>query len=627
MPEAAQGLLWLVPAAPLAGFLVLALAGRRLSRRGVATVATGSVLLAGLATSLAAVAYLGQPAREGWRLALWPWIEAGALRGEVALRLDGLSLVMALVVTVVGFLIHLYATESMEEEAGYARFFAYLNLFVGAMLVLVLADDLLLLYMGWEGVGLCSFLLIGFWYRDPETVRAARKAFVVTRVGDAAMAVGLLLLATGLGTLRLTELGPAAEATWGAGSPALLLAAGLLLAGAVGKSAQLPLQVWLPDAMAGPTPVSALIHAATMVTAGVYLLARTHALFLLAPPVMTAVALLGAATLLLAGGSALFQHDVKRVLAYSTISQLGYMFVALGVGAFSAAIFHLLTHAFFKALLFLVAGVVIDAFHHEHDLRRMGGLGRHRPLLFVLALTGAGALAGVPLVTAGFFSKDAILWRAWGSGPAGPWLWGAGVLGAFLTAVYIFRWLALAFLGPAPSEPARRPGARIVVPLVVLATLSVLAGWIETPALLGGAHLLGDVLGPALPAAGHEAGSHALEAGLMAVAALAALAGIAAGLAWARRRPAEDRGELAIARLLRAGWGFDRVYDALFVRPLAFVAELVGREPADRLWNAVAGLTRAASRLLAPSQSGELRRYAALIAAGAALLLAWGILR
>jgi NADH-quinone oxidoreductase subunit L len=610
----------------LAGFLLLALAGRRLSRRGVATVATGSVLLAGLATSLAAVAYLGQPAREGWRLALWPWIEVGALRGEVALRLDGLSLVMALVVTVVGFLIHLYATESMEEEPGYARFFAYLNLFVGAMLVLVLADDLLLLYLGWEGVGLCSFLLIGFWYRDPETVRAARKAFVVTRVGDAAMAVGLLLLATGLGTLRLTELGPAAEATWGAGSAAVLLAAALLLAGAVGKSAQLPLQVWLPDAMAGPTPVSALIHAATMVTAGVYLLARTHALFLLAPPVMTAVALIGAATLLLAGGSALFQHDVKRVLAYSTISQLGTMFLALGVGAFSAAIFHLLTHAVFKALLFLVAGVVIDAFHHEHDLRRMGGLRHSRPLLFALALIGAGALAGVPLLTAGFFSKDAILWRAWGAGPAGPWLWGAGILGAFLTAVYIFRWLALAFLGPAPAEPGRRPGGRILAPLLVLAALSLLAGWLETPALLGGVHLLSDVLGPALPPTGHEGGSHALDAGLMAVAALAALGGIAVALAGAhRRRTAEEEG--AIARLLAAGWGFDRVYAALFVRPLARLAEAVGREPVDRLWNAVAALARAASTLLAPSQSGQLRRYAALIAAGAALLLAWGILR
>jgi len=627
MPDAARSLLWVVPAAPFAGFLVLALAGRRLSRRRVATVGAGSVLLAGLATALAAVAYLGQPVREAWRQALWPWIEAGPLRVEMALRLDGLSLVMALVVTVVGFLIHLYATESMErEEEGYARFFAYLNLFVGAMLVLVLADDLLLLYLGWEGVGLCSFLLIGFWYRDPETVRAARKAFVVTRVGDAAMAVGILLLATELGTLRLSELGPAAASAWGAGSAASLLAAALLLAGAVGKSAQLPLQVWLPDAMAGPTPVSALIHAATMVTAGVYLVARTHALFLLAPPVMTAVALIGAATLLLAGASALFQNDIKRVLAYSTISQLGTMFLALGVGAFSAAIFHLMTHAFFKALLFLVAGVVIDAFHHEHDLRRMGGLGRRSPLLFALALVGASALAGVPLLTAGFFSKDAVLWRAWNAGAAGPWLWAAGVLGAFLTAVYIFRWLSLAFLGRAPSHLGPPARSRILVPLLVLGALSVVGGWVETPAVLGGVHLLSDVLSPALPVPAHETGSNALEGALMSAAALAALAGIAAGLAWAGRGP-NRKEEARIVEFLRRGWGFDDLYAALFVRPLRRLAEGVGREPLDRLYDTLAALARVGNRMLAPSQSGVLRRYAALIGAGAALLLAWGILR
>src|SRR5438270_58650 len=344
----------------------------------------------------------------------------------------------------------------MVDEEGYARFFAYMNLFVASMITLVLANNLLLLYLGWEGVGLCSFLLIGFWYQDPANVRAASKAFIVTRVGDTAFAVGLFLLFTRLGTLDIQELMHRASVQWTPGSGIAVAAAALLLGGAVGKSAQLPLQTWLPDAMAGPTPTSALIHAATMVTAGVYLIARTNALFRLAPPVAFAVALIGTATMLMAAFSAIVQRDIKRVLAYSTMSQIGYMFMALGLGAWSAAIFHFMTHAFFKALLFLAAGVVIQAMHHEHDMFRMGGLRFDLPLAFWSFVIGGSALAGLPLITAGFFSKDLILWQAW-AGPNGTgWFWIAGMLGAALTSCDTFRLISNHALPFGPAHDCHR---------------------------------------------------------------------------------------------------------------------------------------------------------------------------
>ncbi|HOK48459.1 MAG TPA: NADH-quinone oxidoreductase subunit L, partial [Bryobacteraceae bacterium] len=353
------------------------------------------------------------------------------------------------VVTFVSFLIHVYSTEFMAGDDGYSRFFAYMNLFVASMVTLVLAGDLLLLLLGWEGVGLCSYLLIGFWYRDPANGAAGQKAFIVTRVGDTAFLVALFILFTNLRTLDIQEVMRRALAEWPVGSGLAVASAALLLGGAVGKSAQLPLQTWLPDAMAGPTPTSALIHAATMVAAGVYLIARTHRLFILAPPVMTAVAVIGAATLLLAGFSALTQHDIKRVLAYSTISQIGYMFLALGVGAWASAIFHFMTHAFFKALLFMAAGVVINALHHEHNMFRMGGLRRRLPIAFWTFTIGGASLAGLPLITAGFYSKDRIIWDAWVSEGGGAGLWLAAILGVFLTSLYIFRAVFLVFFGEA----------------------------------------------------------------------------------------------------------------------------------------------------------------------------------
>src|ERR1043166_4518444 len=361
-------LLWLIPAIPFASTLVLALFGRRMSRRMVAAAGVGSIGLSAMISVAIVPAFLA--AGTPFTQVLWTWIDVAGFRPEIAFYVDALSLVMVVVVTFVSFLIHLYSAEFMQEDEGYSRFFSYMNLFVGSMVILVLADNLLLLYLGWEGVGLCSYLLIGFWYRDPANGLAARKAFIVTRAGDTALIIGLFILFHSLGTLQIQDLMRLASAQWPIGSSIATTVAALLIGGAVGKSAQLPLQTWLPDAMAGPTPTSALIHAATMVTAGVYLIARTHVLFELAPPVQFAVATIGAATLLMAGFSALTQNDIKRVLAYSTVSQIGYLFLALGVGSWAAAMFHFMTHAFFKALLFLAAGIVIEALHHEHNVFR-----------------------------------------------------------------------------------------------------------------------------------------------------------------------------------------------------------------------------------------------------------------
>jgi NADH-quinone oxidoreductase subunit L len=390
-----------------------------------------------------------------------------------------------MVITGVGFLIHLYSSEYMADEEGYRRFFAYMNLFVAAMLVLVLADNLLLLYLGWEGVGLCSYLLIGFWYENPVNGRAARKAFIMTRIGDSALAIGLFLLFNELGTLEIKDVTARAASQWDAGSPPALLAASLLLIGAIGKSAQVPLHTWLPDAMAGPTPVSALIHAATMVTAGVYLIARMQPLFALAPLVQTAVAIVGVVTLLGAALRALVQRDIKRVLAYSTISQIGYMFLALGVGAKTAAMFHFLTHACFKALLFLGAGAVSRSLHHELDMFRMGGLRRHLPFEFWTFLAGAASLAGLPLITAGFYSKDWILWETLISQQSYWWLWAGGAAGAFLTALYTFRAVFLVFFGETKTQPHAHEGPAIAIPLVLLAVLSLLVGFLQLPRTLG----------------------------------------------------------------------------------------------------------------------------------------------
>ncbi|MDX9974974.1 MAG: NADH-quinone oxidoreductase subunit L, partial [FCB group bacterium] len=581
-------LLWLVPALPLAGALLLIAFGGAMERRTVAWVGAGSVGLSFLVALLCALSFGSTAPSYHFTQTLWTWMSVADLTPQndvvgfspdFGFYLDPISLVMILVVTGVGFLIHVYSTEYMQDDHGYARFFAYMNLFVASMLILVLADNLPLLYLGWEGVGLCSYLLIGFWYQEPANVRAANKAFIVTRVGDTAMALGLFLLFMHTGTLQIQPLLEDASARWTADPRIANIAALLLLGGAVGKSGQLPLQVWLPDAMAGPTPVSALIHAATMVTAGVYLIARMHVLYELAPAVQFLVAVIGAATLLLAGFAALAQRDIKRVLAYSTISQIGYMFLALGVDAWPAAMFHFMTHAFFKALLFMAAGAIIVSLHHEQDIFKMGGLRKRLPVVFWTFLIGAASLAALPLVTSGFYSKDAILWAA--LGPYGsPWLWLAGAIGAFITALYTFRLVFIVFYGEEKGHVSAKPGKAMHLPLVVLAFLATVAGFLEIPRTLGHVPTFNSfmILPETMAHVQADWLSFGIEAVQQIVVSVLALAGVfAAYELFVKRRATVERWAAspaggAIHRLWASGWGFDALYDRLFVRPYEWLA-------------------------------------------------------
>jgi NADH-quinone oxidoreductase subunit L len=621
-------LLWLIPALPFAGFVALAIAGGRLSRPAVAVVGAGSVGLSAVVMLLVAIEFLGTPPPgHVYSQTIWIWLSIGSFTPAIAFYLDALSLVMIFVITFVGFLIHLYSTEFMIDDEGYSRFFAFMNLFVGSMLTLVLADNLLLLYLGWEGVGLCSYLLIGFWYTEPANGYAARKAFIVTRVGDTAMAVGLFLLFTRLDTLQIQDLMTRAAQTWPAGSILPVAAALLLLGGAVGKYAQLPLQTWLPDAMAGPTPVSALIHAATMVTAGVYLIARTHVLFALAPAVMVIVAIVGAATLLLAGFSGLTQRDIKRVLAYSTISQIGYMFLALGVGAWTAGIFHFMIHAFFKALLFLGAGSIIIVLDHEHNMFKMGGLRRQLPVTFWTFLVGAGALSAVPLITAGFYSKDLIIWQSYASTQGGFWLWIAGLVGAFLTSLYTFRMVFLTFFGPAHAQADHRPGVRINLPLIVLAVLSLIAGFIDLPKILGNWPLFSDFLQSALPATSILPDKAGYEGLFTVLSGAVSLFGILAIYLFTQgyRRLTENLVRSAVGGVLHrfwfCGWGFDWLYDRLLERPYIWLAHVNKDDVIDLFFDGTAWFNRMVYRALSFSQTGRVRWYAAAMAIGAAVYI------
>ncbi len=621
--------LWIIPTLPFAGSLILAVVGKRLPQRYVAVIGTGSIALASFISFLVGGSFLhSPPERFRYVLHLWTWMEVGSFRPEITLYLDALSMIMMVVITFVAFLIHLYSTEFMQGDSGYSRFFAYMNLFVASMLVLILADNLLLLYLGWEGVGLCSYLLIGFWYADPINGRAARKAFIVTRAGDTAMMIGMFLLYYSLGTLQIQDLLHRAHDLWPGGSGIALAAGLLLLGGAVGKSAQLPLQTWLPDAMAGPTPTSALIHTATMVTAGVYLIARTHTLYMLAPAAQSAVAVVGAATLILAGCSALTQRDIKRVLAYSTVSQIGYMFLALGVGAWQAAIFHFMTHAFFKALLFLAAGMVIEALHHEHDIFKMGGLYKQLPLTFWTFVAGGGSLAGLPLITAGFYSKGRILWESRASIDGSSILWAAGVVGVFLTSLYTFRLIFRVFLGPVRTPAARRPGLGMGIPAVVLAFLSIVGGGVYTPHWLGNVHIWADVMGSALPPAVERASEGMSEMGSEAVVTAAFVAGlfIAYLLFFRKREWDEALGKLTLARMIRQfwfeGWAFDRFYDRVFVKPIEKISSLNKGDFVDSFYTAVERTTTFCHRALSLTQTGSVRWYAAAITAGTVLFVA-----
>jgi len=498
---------------------------------------------------------------------------------------------------------------------------------VAAMLTLVMADNLLLLYLGWEGVGLCSYLLIGFWYREPEYGAAAQKAFIVTRIGDTAFAIGLFILFTQLKSLSIQQVQTLAAETWPVGSNVAVVVAALLLIGAVGKSAQLPLQVWLPDAMAGPTPVSALIHAATMVTAGVYLIARMHHLFALVPLVQETVAVIGLLTLLLAACSALVQRDIKRVLAYSTMSQIGYMFLALGVGAWSAALFHFLTHSCFKALLFLAAGSVIHSLHHEQDIFRMGGLRRQLPWTFWTFLIGAAAMSGVPLITAGFYSKDWILWSVWSSPLSHQWIWFGALLGTLLTGLYSFRLIFRVFFGEAHMAASGEPGLAMRIPLVVLAFFSLTVGFLEVPHTLGHLSLFSPYLSHVLPTleirAGADESSEAFEQIAVTCSALLGI-GLAAVLFLPRFNFAERCADIPAGHALvtwwKNGWGFDRLYDRLIVQPWLHFTRDSG-ELLDHGSKLLVIGAESCHAWLSHTQTGRVRWYAATVAVGTLVLL------
>jgi NADH-quinone oxidoreductase subunit L len=627
--------LWLIPFLPLLGFTVLSLAGGRMGRRGLMAAGVGPGVAAAVVAVAVSVAFVvSPPVGRSFDQVLWTWISVGDFVPRIALYLDPLSLVMMLVVACVGSLILVYSAEYMVGDEGYRRFFSYMNLFIASMLILVLAGDFLFLLVGWEGVGLSSYLLIGFWYRNPANGVAARKAFIVTRVGDTALLVGLLLIFTRLSSLNIQEAMSLAQTRWIPGSAVAAAVALLVLGGALGKSAQLPLQTWLPDAMAGPTPVSALIHAATMVTAGVYLVARTHVLFELAPGVRVAVAVIGAATLLYGGLSALAQNDIKRVLAYSTISQIGYMFLALGVAAWPAAIFHFVTHAFFKALLFLSAGLVIKAMEEERDIRKMGGLRRELPLVFWVFVIGSASLSALPVVTAGFYSKDLILGLTLRSEQGSIWLWLAGVVGALVTSLYAFRLVFLVFFGPRMHVPVRRHfGKAETVPMIILATGAVIAGWIQLPSDWGGPLLFTRFLRPVLPLPATRAGGFAGSVVPQVIVVVISLAGICLSYLLFARQPA-GIGRLADRAVLRrltaaalAGWGFDRLYATVFVRPFVWVAGKGSSDVIDQAFSGVGWLVAWLGGLLRRTQSGRLRYYLATAVFGAIVFVAVGVLR
>ena len=611
----------------LNGVLATALGGRVAGKRFVTLVGCGLPLLS-FVLSLVALAQL---AAGGWQPIVetaYRWTQLGDRTFDVAFYLDRLSMVMLLVVTGVGSVIHIYSVGYMAHDEGYGRFFAYLNLFLFFMLLLVLGRSMLVLFVGWEGVGLASYLLIGFWFDDAANARAGKKAFVTNRVGDAGFLLGMFLLYQGLGTLEMDRINAAFAGGQAAMLPASLVGV-LLFIGASGKSAQIPLHVWLPDAMAGPTPVSALIHAATMVTAGVYLVARLAGLYLQAPEASALIATVGVATAFFAATVALVQTDIKKVLAYSTVSQLGFMFVALGVGAYGVAIFHLVTHAFFKACLFLGAGSVIHALGGEQDLRKMGGLARHIPVTFVTFAIATAAIAGIPPL-AGFFSKDEILWFAFASPQGGsPLLWAVAAATALMTAFYMFRLLWLAFLTPSRIEPEveahvhESPWSMTGV-LVLLAALSALGGFIAVPHFLA----------PQLPLPAIDASRHATETLLLWVSVALAATGLAlAALLYAGR--GERAARLAVRwagahRWLSAKYYIDELYERVLGRPLVWISDRVFLRLSDRVLidgtlHALAALGRFGAALLGRLQTGSLQVYAWFVLIGIAGALWWGV--
>ncbi len=633
----------LVPLFPALGVLANLIFGRKMSESAVGIMACGAV---GASFLSAVVTVLGLAGMDGghrvFETVLYQWIGSGKFTADIGFLLDPLSSVMILVVTGVGFLIHVYSIGYMHHDNGFRRFFLYMNLFVFTMLLLVLGNSYILLFVGWEGVGLCSYLLIGFWYTKDSAANAGQKAFVVNRIGDFGFLLGMLLIVVNFGTLSFTKVFTEAPHVFHSGDFMVTLITLLLFLGATGKSAQLPLHIWLPDAMEGPTPVSALIHAATMVTAGVYMICRSHVLFNLAPASLTVVATVGCLTAFFAGTIALVQNDIKRVLAYSTVSQLGYMVLAAGVGAYTAAIFHLMTHAFFKALLFLGAGSVIHALSDEQDIRNMGGLRTIMPTTYRTFVIASLAIAGIPPL-AGFMSKDEILYSTFTAGSGGGWyfiLWFMGIFTAFMTAFYMFRLVYKTFHGECRLDPEVKKHAHesppvITVPLSILAFLSIVGGFLGIPVLLK-YNVMHNWLGPLFEKAAQHGGeaahvAHSLltELGLMGLSVLAAAGGILLAFAIILRRPgiAEDLRENygSLYNLFLNKWWVDELYHSMVIRPLwvlagVFWTEMDGKGIDGTLHGIAGGAQGSGSRL------SRLQNYALSMAVGLAVILIWALL-
>jgi NADH-quinone oxidoreductase subunit L len=637
--------LWIIPLLPLVGAAVNGIFGGRWPKSVISAVALSSTTLAFVAALEAVREFLSlSPADIPWIKTYFTWISAGGFQADFALQVDQLTVIMLLVVTGVGWLIHIYSTGYMHDDPGYRRFFSYLNLFMFFMLVLILADNYLLMFVGWEGVGLCSYLLIGFFFLKQSATNAGNKAFWVNRIGDFGFLLGVLLIFRTFHTLDFasvfSQVGKMpADAAGQLGT--LTIIALLLFVGAAGKSAQLPLYVWLPDAMEGPTPVSALIHAATMVTAGVYMVVRSHAIFLNAPVAMQVVGIIGCATALFAATIGLVQTDIKKVLAYSTVSQLGYMFLACGVGAFGAGVFHLMTHAFFKGLLFLAAGSVIHAMGGEQDMRKMGGLRKKIPVTFWTMLMGTLAIAGTPGFS-GFFSKDEILDEALRVSPILGWL---GVLAAGMTSFYMFRLIFLTFFGTERYDEhhvhVHESPKNMTVPLVVLAILSVCGGWMAAPEFFGGVNHFEQFLATVLSTAAEPAAVASESSGSAILQALIGAPVIAGFLGfllawWFYIKSPETPKKMAdslsgVYKLLLGKYFIDELYAAVIVRPLVWISDkvlwhVVDERAIDGTVNGVATVSRESGDRLRHASTGNIRSYATWIVLGVVIftsLLLW----
>lgn len=623
-------IVWLIPFLPLIGFLINGIFRKQLSKSLVGIIGSGVILVSFI---LSVYAFIQVKGGNTHLAHYFDFINTASLKVGFDFQIDQLSSLFLLIITGVGFLIHVYSTSYMHEEESkdFAKYFAYLNLFVFSMLLLVMGGNYIIMFIGWEGVGLCSYLLIGYWFKNTEYTNAAKKAFIMNRIGDLGFLLAVFWLLNKVGSVDYHTVFENVSRLSATDITGITL---LLFVGATGKSAQIPLYTWLPDAMAGPTPVSALIHAATMVTAGIYMIARSNILFTMAEVTQTVIAVAGLATAILAATIALKQNDIKKVLAYSTVSQLGYMFVGLGVGAYTGAVFHVMTHAFFKALLFLGAGSVIHAMSGEQDMRNMGGLKKHMNITHITFLLGCLAIAGMPPFS-GFFSKDEILAAAFAKNPL---YWGIGVAGALMTAFYMFRLYAMTFLGKfrgthEQEHHLHESPAAITIPLVILAILAVIGGFVGIPEVFAhGAHQLGAFLDPIftetnkyVAAKGHgQHLSHTTEYILMAVSVGGAL--IALLYAWRKFSKYEksDAEETGFGKLLANKWYVDELYDAIIVKPrnafASFLNNIAEKKGVDGIVNGVGKAVNYGSRQVRLLQSGQVGGYVLLMVVGMLVL-------